>query len=159
MRRSILLLTPLILFGCLTSPPMRRGSSSALHQAEAFFETGEFQKAVRAYRQVLADSPSEAERERAQYRLAFTLSFHRNPDRDYAAALEEYRKAVSVYPDATERPLAENMRAILTELLSEKAELRRLRGKLVRLQQLEMDAEERRGRAREFSPDAPPQPR
>ncbi|MEK7279884.1 MAG: tetratricopeptide repeat protein [Nitrospirota bacterium] len=149
---SVLLLVFATILGCDNFPAIRIDArSSELEQAESFFEAGRYSDAADAYRKILKETPAVPEAEEAQYLLAFTLSYHKNPQQDYAASLKEYQKAVSRYPKSPHRRESENMISLLSSLVAQKQQLseeqaktKRLEENLLRLQQLEIETEQRR---------------
>ncbi len=151
-RLTGLLLVFSIVSGCNNFPAIRidvRGP--ALKQAESFFESGKYSEAAEAYRKILKETPPVPEAAEAQYLLAFTLSYYKNPQQDYAASLKEYQKAASRYPKSPYRRESENMISLLSSLLAQKQQIsdeqartKQLEENLLRLQQLEIETEQRR---------------
>lgn len=164
----------LLLVGCnsLTNVPLLTPlfpPHDPLKKADALFRFGNYTQATEAYRKVLEEATTEALAAEAHYRLAFTLSYYKNPEKHLSSSLEEYQKVVSRYPDSPFRKESENMISLLSKLFSqtsiiasqksalasqklqlskEQAETERLRESLSELQRLEIEAEERRNRLR-----------
>jgi tetratricopeptide (TPR) repeat protein len=110
------------------------------------FESGKYAEAEKLYREILDGPSSETDAAEAQYRIAFILSFYKNPHRDYATSIKEYQRAVSKYPQSPHRREAENMISLLSSIVSQEAETKQMKEDLQKLQQLEIEAEERRTR-------------
>lgn len=124
---------------------------SALEPADALFEAGRYSEAAESYRKILKETPPVPQAAEAQYLLAFTLSYYKNPQQDYAASLKEYQKAASRYPKSPYRRESENMISLLSsvvalkqQLSDEQAKTKQLEENLLRLQQLEIETEQRR---------------
>ncbi|MBI5747434.1 MAG: outer membrane protein assembly factor BamD [Nitrospirae bacterium] len=140
------------MLGCNNFPAIRIDArGSALEQAESLFETGRYSEAAESYRKILRETPPVPEAAEAQYLLAFTLSYYKNPQQDYAASLKEYQKAASRYPKSPYRRESENMISLLSSLVAQKQQLideqaktKQLEENLLRLQQLEIETEQRR---------------
>ena len=122
-----------------------------LEQADALFETGRYSEAAESYRKILKETPPVPQAAEAQYLLAFTLGYYKNPQQDYAASLKEYQKAASRYPKSPYRRESENMISLLSsvvalkqQLSDEQAKTKQLEENLLRLQQLEIETEQRR---------------
>lgn len=152
-----LVLAMFILFGCNTYPAILTDLPGIrLKHADALFETGKYSEAIETYRKILKGSSFGTEAEKAQYRLAFTLSYYKNPQQDYAASLKEYQKAISRYPKSSYREEAENMISFLSVLISQKQQIsaeqsktKQLEERLLELQRLEIEAEQRRAKPRQ----------
>ncbi len=140
-----------------------------LQKADSLFRSGNYMKAAEAYRRVLENSASGTLAAEVHYRLAFTLSYYKNPGKNLGASLVEYQQVVSLYPNSPFRKESESMISLLSTLISQKstitsqrssiasqklklskehAEAERLRDSLSELQRLEIEAEERRNRLR-----------
>lgn len=149
---SVLLLVFSTILGCDNFPAIRIDTrGSVLEQAEFLFEAGRYSEAANAYRKILKETPPVPQAAEAQYLLAFTLSYYKNPQQDYAASLKEYQKAASRYPKSPYRRESENMISLLSSLVAQKqqfideqAKTKQLEERLLKLQQLEIETEQRR---------------
>lgn len=147
-----LLLVLSIVSGCNNFPAIRMDTrGSALEQAESLFEAGRYSEAAESYRKILKETPHVPQAAEAQYLLAFTLSYYKNPQQDYAASLKEFQKAASRYPKSPYRRESDNMISLLSSLVAQKQQLsdeqaktKQLEDNLLRLQQLEIETEQRR---------------
>jgi tetratricopeptide (TPR) repeat protein len=136
-----------------------------LRRAEWLVQAGKYPEAAELYRAFLKRSPDATEAAEAQYRLASVLSFYLNPERDFAASLREYQKLVAEHPGSPHRQTSENMASLLSILLAQKeslltdqaevkklketlsaedAEIKQLKENLRKLQELEIEIEQKR---------------
>jgi outer membrane protein assembly factor BamD (BamD/ComL family) len=95
--------------------------------------------ARQVYRQVLRDHPGTPAPENALYGLG---RLYVDPDsklRDYSAADAAFARLLAEYPDGAHADDARAWHAALNELLRAQAELRRVRGDLDRLKELDME--------------------
>jgi tetratricopeptide (TPR) repeat protein len=127
-------------------PPPAPPLKEKLKLAETLFESGEYAEAEKEYREILEGPAPEPVAAEAQYRLAFILSYYKNPQRNYASSIKEYQRAISRFPASPHRPEAENMISLLSSIASQEAETKQMKEDLQKLQQLEIEAEERRTR-------------
>jgi TolA-binding protein len=91
------------------------------------------------YRQVLREHPGTPAAENALYGLG---RLYVDPDgklRDYSAAYAAFSRLLAEYPDGVHAEDARAWHAALNELLRAQAELRRARGDLDRLKELDME--------------------
>lgn len=143
-----------VLFGCnALSVILTDRSGSTLQRAESLFEAGKYSEAVEAYRKALKESPFGPKAAETQYRLAFALSYYKNPQQDYTASFKEYQRVISRYPRSPYRKESENMIFLLSALAAQKQHLsdeqsktKQMEERLLQLQQLEIEAEQRRNR-------------
>lgn len=147
----------LIISGCSTFPAILIDThGSQLKQAESLFETGKYSEAADAYKKILKEASSGPEAAEAHYLLAFTLSYYKNPQSDYTASLKEYQKVISKYPNSPHRRESENMISLLSSLVTlkqqisdEQAKTKQLEERLLKLQQLEIESEQRRAKPKQ----------
>jgi TolA-binding protein len=137
----------LILVGCAA---FKDASSmigvSPLTRAQAFFDQGKYQEAIRVYRQIVDDDPSNRLAAEAQFRIGYTDSYFQNPKPDYAASVKEFQQVLDRFPKSQWADEAKNWIAILSQLIHQRAENQRLQKDLQQLMKLDIESEKRRRR-------------
>jgi TolA-binding protein len=104
---------------------------------DGLFREKRYSDAVTAYRRVLHDYPGSSSAADARYRLALTLAFYDNPQKDYPQALQEFEEFLKLYPDHEKAQEAQNWRQVLKTL-------DHLNKSIEELQQLDIKHEEKR---------------
>jgi outer membrane protein assembly factor BamD (BamD/ComL family) len=105
--------------------------------ADSLFKEKRYNEAVTAYRKVLRDYPGSSSAAEARYRLALTLAFYDNPQKDYAQAQQEFEEFLKLYPVHKKAQEAQNWRQVLKTL-------DHLNKSIEELQQLDIKHEEKR---------------
>jgi len=134
-----------ILTGCALfkeSAPMT--VSNPLESAELLYSQGKYQEAIQVYRQILDDHPPTDAAAEAQFRIGYTLSYFQNPQPDYAKSIKEFQQVLNRFPKSKWAIEAKNWIAILSEMMNQRAENRRLQKDLQQLMMLDIESEKRR---------------
>ena len=118
-----------------------------LQNAENLLNQRKYNDALNAYREILAASPAPAPAvaAKAQYGIAFVLSYYDNAQRNYVQAVQELDDFLRIYPTDSRVPEAQNLRFILKSLIDIKKENEHLNNSIEQLKKLDIRHEERRG--------------
>jgi outer membrane protein assembly factor BamD (BamD/ComL family) len=87
-----------------------------LGEADSLFQAGNYEGAKVKYAKVRDDHPQTPSGASAQYALGYTNIFFNNPFADYNAALREFKRFASTYPDDKRIDLVNNWIRLLTVL-------------------------------------------
>ena len=142
-RMRVALVTAMLLVGCARlrhGPPPENDHDPTRLVAEAddLVRNNSPRAARQLYREVLRDHPGTPAAENALYGLG---RLYVDPDgklRDYSAAYAAFARLLAEYPDGVHAEDARAWHAALNELLRAQADLRRVRGDLDRLKELDM---------------------
>jgi len=118
--------------------------SNPLESAELLYSQGKYQEAIQVYRQILDDHPPTDAAAEAQFRIGYTLSYFQNPQPDYAKSIKEFQQVLNRFPKSKWAIEAKNWIAILSEMMNQRAENRRLQKDLQQLMMLDIESEKRR---------------
>ncbi len=128
--------------GRLRLPPHSGTDATRLvRQADELARNDAPHDARRIYRQVLHDHPGTPAAERALYGLAQLYIDPNGKLKDYSFAYVAFSRLLNEYPDSVHAQEARAWHAVLTELLRNQTDARRLRGDLDRLKELDMEEE------------------
>ena len=136
----------LILFPLLSSCAGISSSTSdstetdpaGIEKAGALFQEGKYADAVGQYRK-LAKSGQKQVAETAQFQLARALAFYKNPGRNYAEAVVEFKLFIKRYPSSHLKEEASNWNFIIEQYFSMKSENGKLREDIKKLVDIDID--------------------
>jgi len=100
MKRGIGALVLFLMTGCaiLTPPFLISEDTRTYHAAQAAFEQGKYKEAHDAYR-AIADSRSSWA-EQSKFDAAYVLVYYKNPEKNFAAAAQEFGEFLARYPES-----------------------------------------------------------
>jgi len=114
MKRGIAALVLVLMAGCTLVTPqfLISEDTRAYHAAQAFFEQGKYKEAHDAYRAIAASGFSWAEG--PQFNAAYVLVDIKNPEKNFAAAKQEFAEFLARYPESTRAEEANTWLGMLT---------------------------------------------
>jgi len=121
---------------------------ASVEKAKSLFQQGRYSEAIVQYRKLLLKSKDKSVVEMAQYQLAYTLAFYKNPKRDCQDALNEFQLFLKRYPESVRRDEAANWVYLLNQYLSKKSENERLRDDIKKLVDIDIEAEQKQNQLR-----------
>ncbi|HAR41605.1 MAG TPA: hypothetical protein DCS07_03070 [Bdellovibrionales bacterium] len=125
----------MLLSSCAALTPTGR----KVREADGLFQDRKYSDAAASYRRVIREHSGSTSTAEARFNLARTLAWHDNPQRDYAAALQEFDEFLRAFPDHALAHEARNWRLVLKTVDD-------LKKSLDQLKKLDIKHEERRKR-------------
>ena len=122
-------------------PPTGDDPTRLVAQANELARNNSPRAARQIYRKVVHEHPHTPAAENALYGLGQIYVDPNGRLRDYSAAYIAFDRLLSEYPDSVHAADARAWHAVLSELVRAQTELRRARGDLDRLKELDMEEE------------------
>lgn len=104
-----------------------------------------YKKAARLYNKIFIESPRPEVAAEALFQIAYLLTIHDNPEKDYAKALQVFDEYIKRFPGQTRLREAQNWSFVLKAILDLKNENDSLHKSIEQLKKLDVRHEERRG--------------
>ena len=117
---------------------------SKVVEAQKLAQGSKYPEAVSAYRLVLHEHPNTEWAPEAKFGIALAYASADNPQRDYAAAIEEFDEFLSLYPGDKRASEAKSWIQALKSLHDAKKENERLNKTIEKLKQLDVRQEQKR---------------
>jgi hypothetical protein len=131
----------------IVEPRDRGGSAAAarlIAQADDLVERGEAQSAYGVYERVLREHPEDPAGATALYGIGRLQADPASRVRNYRAAHTAFSRLLAEYPHSRWETEARAWRAVLRDLLAHEEESARLKARIERLRQTDLDLERRR---------------
>ena len=128
-------------------PGTKDQSDIELERPRLLFKLGKFSEAIVQYRKLLK-SKERSVAQGAQYELAYSLAYYKNPGKDYQEALNEFQLFVRKYPESSLKEEAANWASIITQYLSKRVENEKLRDDFQKLVDIDTEAEKKQKQLR-----------
>ncbi|MDA8098864.1 MAG: tetratricopeptide repeat protein [Nitrospiraceae bacterium] len=119
-------------------------AAMGLDAAQRLQKESRFTDALASYRKIIQAYPGTEWASTAQYRIALIYVNAENPHRDYAQALVEFDEFLAKFPSHELASEARSWRHAIKMILDTKKENERLNRSIEKLQQLDVQQEERR---------------
>jgi outer membrane protein assembly factor BamD (BamD/ComL family) len=150
MKKVIAILVPVLLAGCTMVTPqfLVSDDTKTYRAAQASFDQGKYKEAHDAFRAIAAGRSSWAEQ--SKFDAAYVLVYYKNPEKNFAAAEQEFNEFLARYPGSAHAEEAHTWLALLRmfdqtkagELVKEVASLRiKIEGVAKELQKTQTDNE------------------
>ncbi|HLY38291.1 MAG TPA: hypothetical protein VKU61_09660 [Candidatus Binatia bacterium] len=143
MRAGVLALVLVVACGRFrpAPPPTGNDPTRLVAQADELVRDNSPRAARQLYRKVLHEYPRTPAAENALYGLGRLYVDPNGRLRDYSSAYVAFHRLLAEYPDGVHAEEARAWDAVLSELVRAQTELRRARGDLDRLKELDMEEE------------------
>ncbi|MCL5878639.1 MAG: tetratricopeptide repeat protein [Deltaproteobacteria bacterium] len=112
-----------------------------LYNADNLFKAGKYEHAIAAYKTLLQKYPDSEIAADAQFAIAYTLVYYDNPNINYAQAMGEFKRFMTIYPNDSRYQDAQNWYRVLKVLNDTKSENAVLFNKIQQLKQLDIQRE------------------
>jgi outer membrane protein assembly factor BamD (BamD/ComL family) len=141
-----------LLASCSSLNMMRAESDSPGHQApgtlesaQFLFQQGKYPEAAGQYKRLVRNK-HQAIAEKAQFQLAYTLAYYRNPKRDYEEALNEFQTFVERFSRSPLKAEASNWIFLIEQYMAKKSENNKLREDIKKLVGMDIETEQKQER-------------
>ena len=141
--------------GCIPQQQITREAPPVIVQQEPKEETftpdlkpGDYSKEISRLKNVIKTHPARSERVTAHLHLAGLYSSYKNPNKDYALALEQLNRYISLNPNASQEYDVQNRLHLLREIAQLSEENVKLGQTIEELKLLDQQIEQKRERYR-----------
>lgn len=141
--------------GCIPQQQITRETPPVIVKQEPKEETftpdlkpGEYAREIARLKKVIKSHPERSERVKAHFYLASLYASYKNPDQDYALALEELNTYISLKPNVAQEYDVQNRLYLLREIAQLSDEKVKLGQAIEELKLLDQQIEQKRERYR-----------
>ncbi len=128
----------------MAGPPGSPGRQApgTLETAHLLFQQGKYSEAASHYKKLVRNKHQEIA-EKAQFQLAYTLAFYRNPKRDYEEALSEFQTFVERFSGSPLKEEASNWIFLIEQYMAKNSENDKLREDIKKLVGMDIEPEQK----------------